>query len=161
MVSKREEHIEHQVRKRLAEALGSAGVDFNRISLEVLYLLPPQFLDAYIELYLRALKDESSGGIADENTLLGVGKKTKRYQIGPATNNSGKKYRDHWQIRDDAAFALKKRIDRKLLKLVAEMRTGKGADEGERARCGECGRWMQSSWRYCGWCGTKPRKAGK
>lgn len=153
---KRQEHIEHEVRKRLAESLSNAGVGFDRISLEVLYLLPPQFLDAYVDLYMRALKDASSGGFGDENAI--PVKKTKRNQIGPASNNSGKKYREHWQIRDDEAFARKRKVDRKLLKLVGEMRTGESAEEKERRRCNGCGRWMQANWRYCAWCGRDWRE---
>ena len=148
---KRQEHIEHIVRQRLAEALSNAGVGYNRISLEVLYLLPPQFLEAYVELYLRALKDASGGGFGDENAI--PVKRTKQYQIGVASNNSGKKYREHWQIRDEEAFARKKRIDRKLLKLTGEMRTGTKDQEEEKARCDGCGRWVSVRWRYCAWCG--------
>lgn len=148
---KREEHIEHLVRQRLAEALSSAGVGYDRISLEVLYLMPPSFLEAYIEVYTRAFKDASTKGAGDPNSL--PTERPKKGQVGPASNNSGKKYREHWQIKDDKAFALKRRVDKKLGKLARELKTGASNEELHRVRCGSCGRWVSDNWSYCAWCG--------
>lgn len=151
----RREHIEQRVRARLAEVMSSAGVDHSRISLEVLYLLPPEFLDAYIELYHRAFKDSSSSiGNPDAISV----KKTKGSQIRPAVQ--GKRYKNYWQIRDEKAFTQKQRVDRKLRALIKEIRTGEAGKGAYRARCkggstGGCGRYVEEKWSYCGWCGNE------
>src|SRR5690606_37765500 len=96
-----QDQIEMQVRARLAELLSSAGVGYDRVAVEVLYLFPPEFVRAYAELYHQALKGIGGGGVGDENSL--AVKRTKKDQM-PLVKGGGKKYREYWQIADDKAF---------------------------------------------------------
>lgn len=146
---KREDHIEHEVRKRLAEALSQQGMGQARISIEVLYMLPPDFIDAYSELYNRALRLDIAVSAGDPDSI--PVKQGRAHQIGPAVQ--GKKYREHWQIADEQAFARKRKVDRELRRLVGKMRRGDW--EKGKARCGGCGRWVELRWAYCAYCGGK------
>lgn len=60
--------IEREVQKRLTERLVSGGVDQGRISLEVLYFLPPDFVRAYRRLFDSAMGEDvvGSGGMTGD-----------------------------------------------------------------------------------------------
>lgn len=151
-MSKRREHLEHEVRRRVAEALTQQGVGYNRVALEVLYLLPPEFVQAYVQLFYSAFREDTRIRAGSKNA-----KPIRRREgvRGPA--KPVKKYREHWQIEDEQAFSRKKRIDRQLRKLIPQMYMD--TDNRHRARCGGCGRWVEERWMYCAWCGGNTRAA--
>lgn len=66
--------VEDQVRRRLADRLRSAGVSEREVAVEILYMLPKEFVRAYEELYLSALNmGDSVGQGAAGGKVGGVG----------------------------------------------------------------------------------------
>lgn len=59
---------EDRVRRRVAEILSAAGIPSSAIALQSLFLMPPDFADAYQELFHRALR-----GAEGEGSGTGVG----------------------------------------------------------------------------------------
>jgi hypothetical protein len=55
-----------RLRIRLAEIMSSAGLGYNQISLEILYLIPREFVDQYIALWEKALGAAGSGDKAGQ-----------------------------------------------------------------------------------------------
>ena len=159
MTAPRKEAIESEVRRRLAEALTGQGVGFSRVSLEVLYLLPPEFVEAYVKLFYSAFKDGAAMNVGDPHAEP-VKVRRSGVKAGAGVAKTGRRYRDHWHIRDEGAFERKQRIDKELRKMVGRMLSGSGDDGRERSRCGGCGRWVERKWRYCAWCGEGVNGAG-
>jgi hypothetical protein len=165
---------ENKLRLRLAEVLSSAGVDEGRVALEVLYLLPQEFVRGYTDLFHRALRagDEGMGGRNDAKAELG--RSLGREKAGGKTPKKAGG-RGPFAVRDEKALGEKQRIDRQLRKLARSMRDGGAAGTGKEqvSRCGEdsdkegCGKWVESGWNWCPYCGTfrslkgDGRKAGK
>lgn len=137
----------------------SAGVNVNRVSLEVLYMMPADFVRLYIEMFTRALGSADGGtaarGKAAENT--GALGKAKRKTAG----GQGKKYKEHWVVQDEKALDLKTRVDKRLRALGRDIRKGLAGEisEAERARCVCCSSYMSADWIYCPSCGTNQREA--
>jgi hypothetical protein len=152
--------IELEVQRRLADYLASAGVPQGRISLEVLYMLPPDFVRAYRRLFDAALLEGVVGsGGADAGRMpakkgkeqglrtRGVtpdsrGKTSEGESRGSSAGarSDGKRYRTHWSIRDEKWFRVKGSVDRKLKRLAREMELeeGKSSGRGDQS-CGACG----------------------
>lgn len=132
--------IENEVRRRLSDALASAGVANGRISLEVLFMLPPDFVRAYTKLFDAALREDivrpggSGPGVRDENirkAVKGTLRTRKPFRAG-ARSEGGKRYKLHWIVRDEHAFKVKASIDRKLARLVTDMEKAlRDREEGE------------------------------
>lgn len=151
-----------KLRARLAEVLSSAGVDDKRVAVEVLYLLPEEFVRGYTDLFHRALAtgEDGTGEKNDAKAELGKAR-------GKAARNTLGGTRGVWQIRNDRALGEKQRIDRQLRKLARQMRDGANAGTGKEqvARCGEflaeektgCGKWVEKGWKFCPACGVEQR----
>lgn len=128
--------IELEVQRRLTEALVAAGVGHGRISLEVLYMLPPEFVEAYTSLFWQAfaepLRESGSGkGPDGGNTKKKVPSTVSVAGVMSAANNGGgKKYRTYWTIRDEDAFNRKRSIDRALKRLARKVQMGPGGKIG-------------------------------
>jgi hypothetical protein len=137
----RETEFEHAVRKRLTEAASAAGVPFGRIALEVLYLMPPDFVQQYELLFTRALRAPGSdidarGRRAEEAAQVGKARNKGGRGVGGRSNVGS---RGAFAVRDEEALKLKSAVDRQLRKLA---RTMAAADEGvaegsERGRMAE------------------------
>lgn len=155
MARKTEDTIEAEVRRRYSDLLASAGVDSGRLSLEILYLLPEEFVREYTELFWQALREDISGinsGTGGEQQGLVIAKAgdmrkrkpRKRGEDGeflePAVPGSdrgaqggGKRYRNHWIIKSEEALEVKRRVDRKLLRVIGTTRRAvrRGDAEGQ------------------------------
>lgn len=140
--------IENEVRRRLADALAAAGVGQGRVSLEILYMLPPEFVRAYTRLFDQALKEElasGGGGDRDENVRKAIKGKPRLKARGKERGWSqgaragGRRYKNHWVVRDEHAFKVKASIDRKLQRMVREIERelkNRDRDEGLQTKSG-------------------------
>lgn len=152
-----------QLRKRLAELMASAGLGYNSISLEVLYLLPEEFIGRYIWLWEKGLGPAGSGDAAGRQAArdghLGRAQ-TKTASRGDkitGASSTGKKWkRMGLAVRDEKALELKDRIDRKLRGIGRDIRAfelenmeGKGGLGKETAQCSRCARFGELNWKYC------------
>lgn len=155
---------DYKVRARLAEVLSSAGVHENRVALEILYLLPKDFVAAYTELFHNALSmgDEGKGAEVERKVQLGraEGKRVTRASgdsMGGA-RKAKKKAPRGWAVKSTLALQRKEAVDRKLRKLAREVMSGE--DKIARVRCGEgsgsgCGKWLEDGWSFCPGCGVQ------
>lgn len=142
-----EDQVEREVRKRLAETMSSAGVNQGRISMEVLYWLPENFARLYMQMVDKALKMDDGVGSSMGGQSGDEGQIKARVGTGPAkgkqvgglftresgahARGTGKRYRQHWLVKDEAAFKLKGQIDRKLQELAALIAQGGGGKMGK------------------------------
>jgi hypothetical protein len=154
--------------RRAVEALASAGVSQGRISHEVLYLLPPEFVRQYMELFEKALKEDTRGGGSGDpdavtrsvpGGLKTPGRRPKKDAEGNALPGSGtgargggKRYKTYWVIRNEDALEFKAQVDRKLRELSRDIARGKVK---KAIRCRPCGRWGQDGMRFCPNCGGR------
>lgn len=141
MSSKFEDVVEKEVRRRYADLLASAGVNSGRLSLEVLYLLPEEFVREYVELFHQAMREDISAPLAGDGVVIAkAGEIKKRQAKEKVTDDSGevrevavggsdrgaqsggKRYRNHWLVKDELALEVKRRVDRKLLRIIAVTR---------------------------------------
>jgi hypothetical protein len=159
-----EDRIEEAVRQRLTNAAAAAGVDRGRIELEIVWMLPPEFIRMYRDLFSRALADpvspQSDGG-KDKGRIRASGKPgdaMKARSMGGAAG--GKRFvKGAWPIRDERALEMKNRLDRKILAALRETLDTLVLSEGMRAsssgsgsvliRCGDCGRFLKTDWARC------------
>lgn len=164
--------MDEKLRRRLAEVLSSAGVNANRVALEVLFMLPAEFVRGYSDLFHRALNTTEDGAGERNDSKAELGKAAgKRTAEGRGAARKGKGSRGVFLIRDEKALGEKERIDRQLRKLARSMRDAgaAGTGKGEVARCGEgveqaeagCGRWVEVSWKYCCHCGKDQKAKAK
>lgn len=116
--------------------------------MEVLYWLPENFARLYMQMVDKALKMDdgvgsSMGGQSgDEGQIkakVGTGPQKGKQAGGLFTRESGahargtgKRYRQHWLVKDENAFALKGKIDRKLGELAELIAQGGGGKMGKR-----------------------------
>jgi hypothetical protein len=172
--------VEDEVRVRLAEMLGSAGVPSSQISLQVLYLLPPDFVDAYQALFHKALKGADVGGVGGDGREAlekASGRRKAKTAEGKTLGQmrgarGGRAHKRAWTVADEQALGKKQLIDKKLRKLAREIRGLLAAEMGEKlevdglglgedkiARCSgkRCGKFVEGSWKYCPFCGTRRR----
>jgi hypothetical protein len=148
-----------RLRIRLAEIMSSAGLGYNQISLEILYLIPREFVDQYIALWEKALGAAGSGDKAGQqlhrDAQLGKHKTetaAKGKKIGAGSGGQGKRYKKFFVIRDEEALELKGRIDRRLRNMAREMAdSGRGKKGGEKVltQCKSCGKIMSEGFRFC------------
>ncbi|MGX9924135.1 hypothetical protein ACWIG4_30275 [Streptomyces sp. NPDC002248] len=158
--------LDDRLRTRLAEIRAAAGVPHAQVSLEVLYFLPKEFLDAYATLFSRALKSDGGesarGQMASEQGELGKSPKT-------AVRGGGKRrFKKSFTVLDEGALDLKGRMDKRLRMLGREIvreidaaelsRRGVRNTEGEKgakrvAQCEGCRSFVAVGWRFCSWCG--------
>src|SRR5688572_21341706 len=116
-----EDRIEDEVRRRLSEAGASAGLAKARLSQEVLFLLPPEFVRLYQDLFDRALGDpvqRAGDGGKDAGRLKASGKSKDpmraRSRAGAA---HGKRFvAGVWPIRSELALEEKQRLDRAIIR---------------------------------------------
>ena len=148
------------IRIRLAEIMSSAGLGYNRISLEILYLLPREFIDRYQEVWDRALGAVVSapGDSMARAGELGKAKtdtSKKGTHIGAGAGGSSKRWNRVFQVKDERALELKGRMDKRLRGMAREMRNelmgldGSGASTSTRRNCSGCGRILQSHFNFC------------
>jgi hypothetical protein len=176
--------IESEVRRRLTEAAASAGVPHARASLEVLYLLPDGFLDAYTALFDAALKlpgsptggtiQQGELGKANSNDALPGTHKGLRVNSGVEGGGdaphlgggAGKKGPGGWAVKSLLALEVKTRMDKRLRSMARDMRRelagveDDGRDDDGRQRravlqCSGCGRIAQPDWGWCPNCGGR------
>lgn len=142
--------LDDKVRARLAEIRAAAGVPHAQVSLDVLYFLPKGFLDAYAELFMRAVKSDAGGsGVAASQQEQGeLGKARGR---GAKTN--GKRYKRTFVVLDDKALDIKQGVDKRLRNLgrdlLQAMNTGELTGGVGQSACPGCGMYLQAGWKFC------------
>ena len=160
-----EDRIEEAVRQRLTNAAAAAGVDRGRIELEIVWMLPPEFIRLYRELFSRALADpvspQSDGG-KDQGRIKASGKPgdaMKARSMGGASG--GKRFvKGAWPIRDERALEMKNRLDRKILAAIREtwdtlvqsdrdVGAARLASQTVPRRCADCGLFQRNEWLRC------------
>ena len=155
-----EDRVAEEVNKRLTLAASAAGVDRGRIEIEVLFLLPPEFVRRYRELFDRALADPikpSTDGGKDEGRLRASGRSNDAMNArSMRAAQPGKRFvAGAWPVRDEAAIEAKRRLDKKLIRMVVEalelvsMRAGDLEDVKPPARCNSCGLFQRPEWIRC------------
>lgn len=141
-------NLEDKVRTRLAEIRAAAGVPHSQISLEVLYFLPEKFLTAYQTMFARALRSDG-GEDARARSQAEAGEVGKA--SGGTTGGAGRRYKKSFVVLDEKALDIKGQIDKRLRMIGRDIEAQLAGGEMERAemRCGRCGTFTQSRWRYC------------
>lgn len=142
--------------------MSSAGLGYNQVSLEVLYLLPAEFIQRYTWLWEKALGPAGSGDAAGRQLARDAGlerAKTRTQDRGKrivGAQTGGKKWkRMGLAIRDEKALRLKDRVDRRLRSIARDIALfeetgGVSKDGGTRtARCSTCGKVGDPSWNFC------------
>lgn len=166
---------ERLAQSRFTEMMASAGVDPRRMSIEVLFYLPRDFLDAYAELWHRALGADDAGvdGRSAQQQEIGT---TGKAQVKARENargesyireasGGGKKFKKYWLIRDSDLLDMKTRLDKRLRVIGREIRAElSGSDDallsGEsRPTCSRCSKIMRDDYRFCPSCGQDLRIA--
>jgi hypothetical protein len=158
-----EDRVEEELRRRMTAVASAAGVDRGRIELEVLFLLPPEFVRLYQALFRRALADPVApigDGGKDEGRIKASGKPNdpmKARSMGGASG--GKRFvRGAWPIRDEAALQAKTLLDRRILAAIRQtwdtlVPPSLGAAPAESQtvprRCAECNLFQRSEWKRC------------
>lgn len=139
-----EQRVEEEVRKRVLALLSNAGLPEVDVAREVHYWMPQEFMEFYRDLFLRAVKLEGRGreGLSrvnsngdrvsvGDNRRVGVGTVRRRKResdeayaertrgnMGRGATDGGKKYKNHYTVKDEEAFKLKTLIDRRLMEMV-------------------------------------------
>lgn len=171
-----------KIRTRLAEIMSSAGLGYNQIALEILYLLPKEFIERYIWLWEKALGPAGGGDVRGQQ--LARDANLDRAQVSskdkgnlPTVGAVGKRYKKIFVIKDEYAFDLKHKIDKRLRGMAREIRTelegleeengrgrsGSGGRGGRRDRaegriaqqCKACGKIMHGDYNFCPYDGSK------
>lgn len=156
--------LDDKVRIRIAEIMSSAGVGYNQISLEILYMLPRQFVDRYIDLWTQALGPlvkAPGDGMARDGELGRAPTETrlKGKVVGTGAGGAGKRLARAFSLRDEAAFNYKDTIDKRLrsiardirdeLRLIEDRTTRDAVEAMLVTRCGRCGKVMSNAWLFC------------
>ena len=130
-----EDHIEREVQRRLTERAASAGLAQGRPSLECLFLLPPDFVRAYEQLFNRALREPGlegpSGGVGSGDAAGQVKRVSRKARLsarskrkiaeGAGAKAQSKRHRDYWIVRDEHALDQKSLIDRRLRRMARDI----------------------------------------
>jgi hypothetical protein len=168
-----EDRVEEEVRRRVTSAASAAGVDRGRVELEVVWLLPPEFMRLYRAIFSRALADPISptgDGGKDEGRVKAKGKPADamraRSMAGAA---KGRRFvQGAWPVRDEAALEAKNRLDRKILAAVREswdtlvppsrasFRASRQKDQTNSRRCPDCGLYQSPGWLRCPFHAAEP-----
>jgi hypothetical protein len=161
----------------MAEIAAAAGIDHGRLSIEVLFLLPPQFVRQYQWLFDQALdspvRPQSDGG-KDEGRVKAKGKPRddlKARSMGGA-KKSKRSVSGYWPIRDEEAVKIKGLLDRRIVRAVNQavedlklVRAGAhknstaptGSSVTGVPRCPRCGKFLKEDWVRCPWHGDEPK----
>jgi len=155
----------------------SGGLAASRLGMEILYLLPDDFVEFYAGLFHRALTVGDSAASGNGRGGIDKAKGTTGTVLGSDTRlqsaGTGKRYRNTpLPIGSEAMLQIKETLDRELLGLVT---SGKAAIEAERQRTlglehssngpvsatrttrqcpgRGCRGFVKPSWKYCPMCG--------
>lgn len=160
----RNRQVELRVEARLTEIFASSGIGTDRAAMELLYLMPKDFLQVYEELFERALKLGGGSATGSLKETAEVGKANAGRSGDRGTRpmvTDGKRYKQYWVVKDDNALEIKKGLDKRLRRIAreirAEMNTGEGGARG-RDGCSRCGKMMADGWLFCAWCGQDRRQ---
>lgn len=141
--------LDDRLRTRLAEIMSSAGVSHAQIALEVLFFLPKDFLNAYEQMFTRAVKaDGGESRRAEAQEAAGTVGKAR----GTGAKTTGKRYKKTFVVLDERALELKTRMDKRLRMMAREIAGGLEGEEikgGTKNQCGSCGTFMQARWKFC------------
>ena len=150
----------------------SGGLASSRLGLEILFLLPDDFVQIYGALFHRALAvgDDSvmhgrSGGVDKAKGRTGM-------QLGTADRGgqasaTGKKFKNQRiPIASDRMLTIKEGVDKELMMLTrkiknamaarpGEVTEGMGKTKGKTAQCTNisCRSFLNAEWRFCPRCG--------
>lgn len=162
MAKSHADRIQDEVNRRMSAMAASAGVSRSRIELEVLFLLPPEFVRMYQELFQHALADPVTAGDGgkDEGRVKAAGKPRDSMRArSMAGAKSGKRFvAGHWPIRSEEAIEAKRKLDRSLVKAAdkalrdARIRAAEVNGEtapASMAKCATCGRFQKIDWLRC------------
>lgn len=154
--------------KMFTDMMADAQVDIRRMSLEVLWFLPRDFVDMYSELFYRTFAGKDDGGTGQRGSAdaeqARVGKASGKglAGLGGAKRKTFKRY---WVIADERAMEIRDRVDKRLRVISRDIRReleeGAGGEDRaerkarDRARCGSCKRYMEEGWVFCPGCGEK------
>lgn len=166
-----------RVRIRIAEIMSSAGVGYNQIALEILYLLPSDFINNYIRMWERAfgpavrapgdqmLRDGELGKAPTQTARKGQ-------MVGAGSGGSAKRWKRIVSIRDERALRLKDRVDKRLRGISRDMRDELSLMESKAGRrggvevvgssevvtqCKKCGKIQAEGWAFCPYDGSPNR----
>lgn len=153
--------LEERMRRAiLADMAQAGGWPEGRLSMEVLYLLPRDFINSYIQLFHTALKEQAPVVSGKGMDSVGAGKAkgaASGLQTGRGKNGTrlqaqggGKKYKTQWMINSERALAKKQRIDAQLRELAIEM----SRQGGEAGQCRKCRKFLRAAWKFCPGCGA-------
>lgn len=164
MAKRTEDHIQDEVRRRISQYHAAAGVPSGDIAKEVLYLLPSEFVRAYLELFWRALGEPVSpqgDGGKDEGRIKarGISKSPMNTRNIPAAQAGRKYVQSVWPVRDEKAMDAKVKLDRQLVRAAektwrelggpSELRGNAASKNSQQRRCGECGQFQGPGWLRC------------
>lgn len=148
--------LDDKVRSRLAEIRAAAGVPHSQISMEVLYFLPKSFIQAYGDLFTRAVKSDAGedARAAQQTDGATVGKTAVRKTgAGPTIGAAKKRYKKTFVVLDEKALDIKSRMDKRLRgmarEMLAELSGAEQVGAAGAAVCTRCGMFMQLNWGYC------------
>lgn len=157
-----EDRIEDEVRRRISELLSSAGVARSRLSQEILFLLPPEFVRMYRDLFDRALGDpiaRAGDGGKDEGRIKASGKSKdamRTRSMGPAAGGGKRFVAGSWPVRSEAALEEKRKLDRSIIRAVERAMGAAGGGKPSHPQgntltkqCPECGKIQASEWLRC------------
>lgn len=143
--------LDDKLRARLAEIMAAAGVPHSEIALEVLFFLPKDFLNAYEQMFTRAVKaDGGESRRAEAQANAGEVGKAR----GTGAKTTGKRYKKTFVIMDQKALDLKSRMDKRLRMMGREISAGLVGEPGQVGSlgphaCGTCGTFLQAQWKFC------------
>lgn len=131
---------------------------------EVLRMMPGEFVRAYEELSARALVTLSSRdytqALEQGGGQKGKGNAGRTHGQHSEAKGGGKRYTlSKDSIRDEKAFEIKQRVDRKLKRVVHdELRRDlrervMESNETRTLGCRGCGKFIGPGWKFCAWCG--------
>lgn len=160
----------------IVDAGGVAGVELKRLSMLINEILiemgdargvrlirrtvedvrpevetPPIFREAYEKLHLRSYQSASSPPMTNDRGMAVYGKKG-RFASGKPTGDSSRAV-----IKDRRLWEYKRRVDKKLRKIGAEIETAlSGYSDGrteQQKRCTACMKLGEDDWSFCPRCG--------
>lgn len=155
-----DDKVAEEVNKRLTLAASAAGVDRGRVEIEILFLLPPEFVRQYKELFDRALADPikpTTDGGKDEGRVRASGRTGDGLHVRTmGAAGGGKRFvAGSWPIRDERAVELKRRLDRQIIGQVRDalalLSIGAAGVEEQPPppQCTTCGLFQKPEWVRC------------